>query len=122
MRHGRRLTAGGRANQKAGKESFLYASSVALTRDDILHLALLARLSLTEDEVARLSTDLSAILDHFTALSEVDTEAVRPTAHALPLVNVMRDDEVEPSLPRSAVLANAPAQEDGMFRVRAVLE
>ncbi len=95
---------------------------MALTRDDILHLALLARLSLTEDEVARLSTDLSAILDHFTALSEVDTEAVQPTAHALPLVNVMRDDEVEPSLPRSAVLANAPAQEDGMFRVRAVLE
>ena len=95
---------------------------MALTRDDVLHLALLVRLSLTEDEVARLSTDLSAILDHFTALSEVDTEAVQPTAHALPLVNVMRDDEVEPSLPRSAVLANAPAEGDGMFRVRAVLE
>ncbi|MFQ5382772.1 MAG: Asp-tRNA(Asn)/Glu-tRNA(Gln) amidotransferase subunit GatC [Dehalococcoidia bacterium] len=95
---------------------------MAVTRDDVLHLALLARLSLTEEEVSRLSTELSAILDHFTTLSEVDTDSVPPTAHALPLANVMRDDEVEPSLPRSETLANAPAEEDGMFRVRAVLE
>jgi aspartyl-tRNA(Asn)/glutamyl-tRNA(Gln) amidotransferase subunit C len=95
---------------------------MALTRDDVLHLARLARLALTDDEVARLTDQLSGILDHFTALQAADTEGVEPTAHALPLANVMREDETEPSLPRGAVLANAPAEEDGMFRVRAVLE
>ena len=95
---------------------------MALTRDDVLHLARLARLSLSDEEVTRLSTELSAILEHFTALAGIDTEAVEPTAHALPLANVMRADEIAPSLTRSEVLSNAPAEEDGMFRVRAVLE
>jgi len=95
---------------------------MALTRDDVLHLARLARLALSGEEVDRLTHQLSAILDHFTALQSANTEGVEPTAHALPLANVMREDEVEPSLPRGAVLANAPAHEDGMFRVRGVLE
>ena len=95
---------------------------MALTTDDVLHIARLARISLTELEVSRLSQQLSGILGHFEALSSAPTGGVEPTAHPLPLSNVMRADEVAPSLPRSAVLANAPRQEDGFFRVRAVLE
>ena len=95
---------------------------MALTTDDVLHIARLARISLTELEVSRLSQQLSGILGHFEALSSAPTDGVEPTAHPLPLSNVMRADEVAPSLPRSAVLANAPRQEDGFFRVRAVLE
>lgn len=79
-------------------------------------------MSLDDDEVGRLAGQLSSILDHFTALSAVNTEGVEPTAHPLPLANVMRDDSVSPSLPREDVLRNAPAEEDGYIRVRAVLE
>lgn len=95
---------------------------MTLSRDDVLHLARLARLALSPDEIERLAQQLSAILEHFTTLQGVDTGGVEPTAHTLPLANVMREDIQEPSLPRGAVLANAPAHEDGMFRVRAVLE
>lgn len=95
---------------------------MAVTHDDVLHLARLARLALSEEEVLKLSTELSAILDHFTTLSAIDTDGVEPTLHALPLSNVMRADEVTPSLSQRDVLSNAPAQEEGMFRVRAVLE
>ncbi|WP_322796049.1 Asp-tRNA(Asn)/Glu-tRNA(Gln) amidotransferase subunit GatC [Tepidiforma sp.] len=95
---------------------------MALTRDDVLHIARLARIAVTDDEVARLTVQLSGILDHFAALAAVDTEGVEPTAHPLPLANVMRADEVQPSLSRDEVLANAPMTEDGYIRVRAVLE
>ncbi len=95
---------------------------MALTRDDVLHIARLARIALSDDEVERFRAQLSGILDHFAALAAVDTEAVEPTAHPLPLANVMREDVIEPSLPRDAVLANAPLTEDGYIRVRAVLE
>lgn len=97
-------------------------SPMSLTPDDVLHVARLARIALTPDEVTRLSAQLSGILDHFAALSMVPTDGVEPTAHPLPLANVMRADEVVPSLPRDAVLANAPQHEDGYLRVRAVLE
>lgn len=95
---------------------------MALSRDDVMHIARLARIALDEGEVERFRAQLSGILDHFQALAAMDTEGVEPTAHPLPLANVMRDDVVEPSLPREDVLANAPLAEDGYLRVRAVLE
>jgi aspartyl-tRNA(Asn)/glutamyl-tRNA(Gln) amidotransferase subunit C len=95
---------------------------MALSEDDVLHIARLARIALTDAEVTRLSSQLSGILDQFTVLDRAPTEGVEATAHPLPLSNVMRADEVASSLPRSAVLSNAPQQEDGLFRVRAVLE
>lgn len=95
---------------------------MALTSEEVLHIARLARMSLTNDEVSRFAAQLSGILDHFAALAAVDTEGVEPTAHPLPLSNVMRADEARPSLSQADALANAPAQEDGYVRVRAVLE
>lgn len=95
---------------------------MSLTPDDVLHIARLARISLSPAEVDRFATQLSGILDHFAELAAVPTDGVEPTAHPLPLSNVMRRDEVAPSLPRAEVLQNAPDQEDGYFRVRAVLE
>jgi aspartyl-tRNA(Asn)/glutamyl-tRNA(Gln) amidotransferase subunit C len=95
---------------------------MALTHDDVLHIARLARIKLTESDVDRFASQLSGILDHFAALSAVDTGDLEPTAHPLPLSNVMRDDEVAPSLSREDALANAPASEEGYIRVRAVLE
>lgn len=95
---------------------------MALSREDVLHIARLARIALDEAEVERFRAQLSGILEHFQALAAVDTEGVEPTAHPLPLANVMRSDEVQPSLARDEVLANAPVAEEGYLRVRAVLE
>lgn len=95
---------------------------MALTAEDVLHIARLARISLSPAEVDRFASQLSAILGHFAALAAVPTAQVEPTAHPLPLSNVMRADEVHASLPREAVLQNAPEREEGFFRVRAVLE
>lgn len=95
---------------------------MALTSEEVLHIARLARIALTDEDVARFTAQLSGILDHFTALSAVDTEGIEPTAHPLPLSNVMRADLVSPSLPQDVALANAPRTEDGYVRVRAVLE
>ena len=95
---------------------------MALTREEVLHIARLARISLSEADVERFTAQLSGILEHFAALAAVDTEGVEPTAHPLPLANVMRADEVTPSLIAAEALANAPATEDGYIRVRAVLE
>lgn len=93
-----------------------------LSREDVLHVARLARIALSDDEVERFRTQLSDILDHFDVLRQIDTEGVPPTAHTLDLVNVERDDEVRPSMPVEDVLRNAPAREGDLFRVRAVLE
>lgn len=95
---------------------------MSLTPDEVLHIARLARISLSESDVERFAAQLSGILDHFAALASVDTEGVEPTAHPLPLFNVMREDVVGPSLAQDAVLANAPESEEGFLRVRAVLE
>ncbi len=95
---------------------------MALTEAEVLHIAHLARISLSADEVQRFTAQLSGILDHFAALAAVPTDGIEPTAHPLPLSNVMRADVVEPSLSVEAVLANAPEKEDGYLRVRAVLE
>ncbi len=93
-----------------------------LSREEVLHIALLARLGLTEAEVARLSEQLSNILENFEALQQVDTEGIPPTAQSIALQNVTKDDEVTASLPPSQILANAPKKEKNFFRVRAVLE
>jgi len=95
---------------------------MALTSEEVLHIARLARIAVTDDEVARLTKQLSGILDHFAALAAVDTGDLEPTAHPLPLSNVMRDDLVAPSLSQAEATANAPRTEDGYLRVRAVLE
>lgn len=95
---------------------------MALTPNEVLHIARLARIALTEADVERFTAQLSGILDHFAALAAVDTEGLEPTAHPLPLSNVMRADSVQPCLTQEEVLANAPRQEDGFVRVRAVLE
>ena len=93
-----------------------------LSREDVLHIALLARLGLTEAEVDRFGEQLSNILENFEALQQVDTGDVPPTAQSIPLQNVMKGDEAAASLPQSEILANAPRKEGDFFRVRAVLE
>ncbi len=93
-----------------------------LTREQVLHIARLARLGLNEAEVDRLSEQLSNILENFEVLQEVDTGHTPPTAQPNALQNVMSSDEVAPSLPQSQVLANAPQKDGEFFKVRAVLE
>jgi aspartyl-tRNA(Asn)/glutamyl-tRNA(Gln) amidotransferase subunit C len=95
---------------------------MALTSEEVLHIAHLARISLSDSEVQQFTAQLSGILDHFAELAAVNTEGLEPTAHPLPLSNVMRADIVAPSLLQIEALANAPEKEDGFFRVRAVLE
>jgi aspartyl-tRNA(Asn)/glutamyl-tRNA(Gln) amidotransferase subunit C len=94
---------------------------MTLSRADVEHVAALARLDLTTDEVETLREQLSSILDHIAVLDRLDTATIPPTAQVIPLTNVLRDDEERPSLPRAAVLANAPRQTDGFFEVHAVL-
>jgi aspartyl-tRNA(Asn)/glutamyl-tRNA(Gln) amidotransferase subunit C len=93
-----------------------------LSREEVLHIALLARLGLTETEVDKLREQLSNILENFEALQQVDTTDILPTTQAIAQQNVVSDDEVVPSLPQDQVLANAPQKEENFFRVRAVLE
>ena len=93
-----------------------------LSRNQVEHVAELARLALSDEEKALYQEQLSAILEHFERLQELDTEAISPTASVLPLRNVMRDDEASPPFPREDILANAPAAEEGCFKVPAVLE
>lgn len=93
-----------------------------ITRDDVEKTAQLARLDLQEDEKERLVAQLSSILDQIAVIAEVDTSAIPPTAQVVALDNVMRPDEVRPSLTPDAVLANAPDREGDFFKVRAVLE
>ena len=93
-----------------------------LSREEVLHIALLARLGSTESEVSRMREQLSNILDNFEILRQVDTTDVPPTAQSIALQNVVKDDEVAASLPQNEVLANAPRKEGNFFRVRAVLE
>ena len=90
---------------------------MAISRDEVLHVARLARLALTDDEVARLTGELDAILEAVGVVAELDLADVEPTSHPLDLVNVWDDDIAHDPLPRDAVLANAPATEDGLFRV-----
>ncbi|MFC2067126.1 Asp-tRNA(Asn)/Glu-tRNA(Gln) amidotransferase subunit GatC [Chloroflexota bacterium] len=93
-----------------------------LSREEVLNAARLARLGLTEPEINKLSEQLSDILENFEILQQVDTSSVPPTAQSISLQNVLRDDEVGPSLSPDEILANAPRKEGDCFRVRAVLE
>lgn len=95
---------------------------MALTPEDVDHVAVLARLGITPDERARFAGQLSGILEHFRALQALDTEDISPTAQVLDVRNVMRADEARPSLTQGQALANAPRAEEGFFRVQAVLE
>jgi aspartyl-tRNA(Asn)/glutamyl-tRNA(Gln) amidotransferase subunit C len=91
--------------------------SSRITADEVRELALLARLRLSEDEVARMTTDLDAILDYVDALRALDTSAVEPMTHAVPFDCPLRADEVRPSLPVEEALANAPRREASFFQV-----
>ncbi len=93
-----------------------------LSRDEVRHIARLARLGVSEDDVERAREQLSNILENFAVLESVDTEDVPPTAQSITLENVLRDDEASDSFPREQILANAPRQEEDSFRVRPVLE
>ncbi len=90
---------------------------MSISSEDVLHVARLANLSLSEDEVARMSEQLSGILGHVEALAGLDLEQIEPTAHALDLENVTRPDRSRPSWPLDEVLAGAPAAQSGAFRV-----
>ena len=93
----------------------------SLTRDDVVHVARLARLALTPDEIDVFTDQLAAVLENANDVAALDTAGVPPTAHPLPLVNVLRDDVVRPCLDRDEVLAAAPAAEAGRFRVPRIL-
>jgi aspartyl-tRNA(Asn)/glutamyl-tRNA(Gln) amidotransferase subunit C len=90
---------------------------MAITRDDVLHVAALARLDLTEDEIARLEPQLSDIIEAVSKVSELDLSDVPPTSHPLDVVNAFRPDAPRPSLPLDDVFANAPERDGDSFRV-----
>ena len=90
---------------------------MAISREDVLHVASLARLEIPEEEVERVQEQLGAILEAVGKVSELDLEGVPATSHPLDLVNVLAEDEPVPSLSREAALANAPDPEDGFFGV-----
>ena len=92
-----------------------------ISTDDVAHVARLARLELRPDELESFTSQLGAVLDHAADLDSLDLDGVEPTAHPLPLSNVLRSDEVGPTLDPDEVLAAAPAVEDGQFRVPPVL-
>jgi len=92
---------------------------MAISRDEVLHVARLARLALSEEELARFSEQLSAILDAVGKVAELDLSGVEPTAHPLDLVNVWAEDEPKPSLSVDEALANAPDRDGDSFRVPA---
>ena len=93
-----------------------------ISRKEVLHIARLARLGLTDAEVDRLSRQLSDLLENFKTLQQVDTSGIPPTAQPNTLQNVLKADKAKPSLKQSDVLANAPCRDGDFFRVRAVLE
>jgi aspartyl-tRNA(Asn)/glutamyl-tRNA(Gln) amidotransferase subunit C len=90
---------------------------MAISRDEVLHVARLARLALTDEEVERLGAQLNAILEAVGKVSELDLEGVEPTAHPLDVVNVWDEDEPRPSLSVEDALGNAPDREGGFFKV-----
>ena len=94
----------------------------SISREDVTHVAHLARLHLTDEEVDRMQTQLSNILEAIETLQQVDTSHVGPTASVIQLENVMREDEVRPGLTREAALANAPLRDDPFLRVPTVLQ
>lgn len=88
-----------------------------ISRHEVEHVAMLARLELSEEEVATYTEQLNSILDYAAMLDQLNTDEITPTAHAVALRNVLREDQVQPSLEREKVFANAPVSEDGFFKV-----
>jgi aspartyl-tRNA(Asn)/glutamyl-tRNA(Gln) amidotransferase subunit C len=95
---------------------------VALSREEVEHVARLAHIGLTPEEIEEFAVELSSVIDHVSMLQRLDTEDVPPTAHVLPVENVMRDDEVRPSWTAEEVLANAPRRTTDQFEVQAVFD
>jgi aspartyl-tRNA(Asn)/glutamyl-tRNA(Gln) amidotransferase subunit C len=96
--------------------------TMKLKREEVLHIAKLARVGVTDEDVEQLREQLSDILENFEILQQVDTADVPPTAQSIPLQNVTKDDQVADSLLPGQILANAPRKDGEYFRVRAVLE
>ena len=92
-----------------------------ISRDEVAHLARLARLAVTEDELDMFAGQLAVILESVASVSEVAADDIPPTSHAVPLTNVFRDDQLRPGLTQQQALAGAPAAEDGRFRVPRIL-
>ncbi len=88
---------------------------MSLSESEVRHVAMLARLALTDEQVETLKTELNSILGHIDTIQQLDLADVEPTSHAVPLVNVVRADEPRPCLSREAALKNAPQAEDGAF-------
>ncbi len=95
---------------------------MSITKEEVTYVADLARLEFSDEEVERLADELGAVLNYAETLNKLDTSAVKPTEHILPVQNVFREDKVNPSLPIEEVLANAPESEAGCFKVPRVLE
>ncbi len=95
---------------------------MALSAKEVKHIASLARLGITEQDIENFREQLSNILENFEILKQVDTANVPPTAQSVELSNVLRNDEIAPSCSPAEVLANAPQQEEGHFKVKAILE
>jgi aspartyl-tRNA(Asn)/glutamyl-tRNA(Gln) amidotransferase subunit C len=93
----------------------------SISPDDVLHVAKLARLELTDEELDLFTPQLAAVIDHAADVEALDLADVPPTAHPYPLRNVFRQDELRPSIDRDEVLAEAPAVEDGRFKVPPIL-
>lgn len=93
-----------------------------ITRKDVEHVAKLARLRLGSEEIEQFTAQLGAILEHAAQVRALDTEGVAPTAHPIPIVNVLRADEARACLDRDEVLAAAPAAQDGRFRVPRIMD
>ncbi|TQS44213.1 Asp-tRNA(Asn)/Glu-tRNA(Gln) amidotransferase subunit GatC [Cryptosporangium phraense] len=93
----------------------------AISREEVAHLARLARLAVTDDELDTFAGQLDVILGSVARVSEVAADDIPPTSHAVPLTNVLREDVVRPSIDREMVLLAAPAAEDGRFRVPRIL-
>ena len=95
---------------------------MSIDRKAVDHVARLARLDLSDDERTRMQAELSAILEHAERIQTLDLDGLEPTSHPVPLKNMMRADEVTPSLGQEAALANGPEVEDGRFRVPRIIE
>lgn len=93
-----------------------------ITPKDVAHVALLSRLEIPENQVEKFTQELNSILEHAEELNKINTDNVQPTAHVLPLKNVMREDIVKPSLSRDLALSNAPEEQDGFFKVPKIVE
>ena len=92
-----------------------------ISREEVEHIAKLARLQLTEEEKKRFQVELGKILEYFDQLKKLDTEKVPPMTHAVPIENVLREDQVKPSLPAEEALQNAPEKKDSYFQVPKVV-